>query len=59
MGIQVLGDNVLIAETEKEEQTAGGIILTEAIDKGNKPGLVLAIGDYIQQDNADPGKRIC
>tara|TARA_Y100000385_G_C13022838_1_gene606967 strand:- start:645 stop:938 length:294 start_codon:yes stop_codon:yes gene_type:complete len=54
MGIQVLGDNVLIAETEKEEQTAGGIILTEAIDKGNKPGLVLAIGDYIQQDNADP-----
>jgi len=54
MGIKVLGNNVLIAETQKEEQTEGGIILTEAIDKGNKPGLVIAIGDYVEEAMADP-----
>ena len=56
MGIRVLGNNVLIAEVEKEETTAGGIILSADVqmDKASKPGLVIAIGDYIQQDNADP-----
>jgi len=56
MGIQVLGNNVLVAETEKEEQSAGGIILTEAIDKGNKPGLVLAVGDEVL--NIQSGQRV-
>lgn len=41
--MKMLGNNVLIAEVEKEETTASGIILTEAIDKGSKPGLVLAV----------------
>ena len=56
MGIKVLGNNVLIAEVEKEETTAGGIILSADVqmDKASKPGLVIAVGDYIQQDNADP-----
>ena len=56
MGIQVLGSNVLVAETEQEEKTTGGIILTEAIDKGNKPGLVLAVGDEVAQ--IQPGQRV-
>ena len=56
MGIQVLGNNVLVAETEKEETSTGGIILTEAIDKGNKPGLVLAVGDEVAQ--IQPGQRV-
>jgi len=56
MGIKVLGNNVLIAEVEKEETTAGGIILSADVqmDKASKPGLVIAVGDYIQQDNLDP-----
>jgi len=56
MGIQVLGNNVLVAETEQEEKTTGGIILTEAIDKGNKPGLVLAVGDSVSSVKA--GQRV-
>ena len=52
--MKMLGNNVLVTEVQKEATTAGGIILTEAIDKGSKPGLVVAIGDYIQQDNANP-----
>ena len=40
----MLGNNVLVAEVQKEATTAGGIILTESIDKGSKPGLVLAVG---------------
>lgn len=56
MGIQVLGNNVLVAETEQEETTTGGIILTEAIDKGNKPGLVLAVGDSVSSVKA--GQRV-
>jgi len=43
--MKMLGNNVLIAEVEKEEKTASGIILTEAIDKGSKPGLVLAVSN--------------
>ena len=40
----MLGNNVLVTEVQKEATTAGGIILTESIDKGSKPGLVLAVG---------------
>jgi len=43
--MKMLGNNVLIAEVEKEETTESGIILTEAIDKGSKPGLVLAVSN--------------
>lgn len=56
MGIKVLGNNVLVAEVEKEEKTAGGIILSADVkmDRASKPGLVIAIGDWLQQEQADP-----
>tara|TARA_Y100000361_G_scaffold153259_1_gene174637 strand:+ start:892 stop:1152 length:261 start_codon:yes stop_codon:yes gene_type:complete len=42
--MKMLADNVLITEVEREEKTASGIILTESIDKGSKPALVLSVG---------------
>ena len=58
MGIRVLGNNVLIAEVEKEETTAGGIILSADVqmDKASKPGLVIAIGDEVSV--IEPGQRV-
>ena len=44
--MKMIGNNVLISEVQKENASAGGIILTEAIDKGSKPGLVLAAVSY-------------
>ena len=41
--MKMIGNNVLISEVQKDNTSAGGIILTEAIDKGSKPGLVLAV----------------
>jgi co-chaperonin GroES (HSP10) len=41
--MKMIGNNVLVTETEKESSSAGGIILTDSIDKGSKPGLVLAV----------------
>jgi len=45
--IRMIGSNVLVTETEKEDTTSGGIILTEAITKGSKPALVLAVGPHV------------
>lgn len=42
--MKMIGTNVLISETSKEETTAGGIILTGETSKAAKPGLVLATG---------------
>ena len=42
--IKMIGTNILVTEAEKEQKTASGIILTESIDKGSKPGLVLSVG---------------
>ena len=42
--MKMLKDNVLITEVQKEEQTAGGIILTSNISKANQPGLVQTVG---------------
>lgn len=58
MGIRVLGNNVLIAEVEKEEKTAGGIILSADVqmDKASKPGLVIAVGDEVSV--IEPGQRV-
>jgi len=43
--MRMLGTNVLIAETKKEEKTQGGIILTGGpVSKASQPGLVLAVG---------------
>ncbi len=54
--ITMLGTNVLVTETEKEESSAGGIILTESITKGSKPALVLAVGPEVE--NIEKGDRV-
>ena len=43
MAIKMLHSQVLVTETEKEETTTGGIILTGDTTKGSKPALVLAV----------------
>ena len=44
--MKLLKNYVLVAETVKEEKTAGGIILSGDVqlDKSSKPGLVIATG---------------
>ena len=41
--MKMIGNNVLISAVQKENESAGGIILTGETDKGSKPGLVLAV----------------
>jgi co-chaperonin GroES (HSP10) len=41
--MKMLGNNVLITEVQEENQSSGGIILTDSIDNASKPGLVLAV----------------
>ena len=41
--MKMIGNNVLISEVQKDNTSAGGIILTDTIDKASKPGLVLAV----------------
>jgi co-chaperonin GroES (HSP10) len=43
MAIKMLHNEVLVTATEKEETTAGGIILTGDTTKGSKPALVLEV----------------
>lgn len=43
MAIKMLHSQVLVTAVEKEETTAGGIILTADTTKGSKPGLVLSV----------------
>ena len=45
MAIKMLHSQVLVTETEKEETTTGGIILTGDTTKGSKPALVLAVSN--------------
>jgi co-chaperonin GroES (HSP10) len=52
----MLGKQVLVTATEKEETTSGGIILTAEITKGSKPALVLAVSDEI--DGIKAGDRV-
>jgi len=42
--IKMIGTNVLVTEVQKENTSAGGIILSGDVSKGAKPGLVLAVG---------------
>jgi len=42
--MKMIGTNVLVTETAKEDTTAGGIILTADTTKGSKPALVLLVG---------------
>jgi len=41
--MKMIGNNVLVSEVQKENKSAGGIIMTGETDKGSKPGLVLAV----------------
>ena len=41
--MKMIGNNVLVSEVQKDNTSAGGIILTDTIDKASKPGLVLAV----------------
>jgi len=41
--MKMIGNNVLISEVQKDNTSAGGIILTDTIDKASKPGLVLDV----------------
>jgi co-chaperonin GroES (HSP10) len=43
MAIKMLHNHVLVTAAEKEETTAGGIILTADTTKGSKPALVLDV----------------
>jgi co-chaperonin GroES (HSP10) len=43
MEIKMLHNHVLVTAAEKEETTAGGIILTADTTKGSKPALVLDV----------------
>jgi|TARA_B110000977_G_C10591266_1_gene304457 co-chaperonin GroES (HSP10) len=44
MNMKMIGSNILVTETEKENTTSGGIILTGDTSKGAKPALVLMVG---------------
>jgi len=41
--MKMIGNNVLISEVQKDNTSAGGIILTDTIDKASKPGLILSV----------------
>ena len=47
--MKIRHDYVLVAEAQKEEKTAGGIILSAdaQLDKAAKPGVVLAYGPNV------------
>lgn len=46
--MKVLHNNVLVTNAEVEEKTAGGIILSGDISTGNKPAVVIAVGDAVE-----------
>jgi len=45
--MKVLHNNVLVTNAEVEQTTAGGIILSGDISTGNKPAIVIAVGDSV------------
>ncbi len=45
MKIKPIGDRVLVEREEKEEKTAGGIVLPDAAKEKPQRGTVLAVGD--------------
>ena len=46
--MKVLHNNVLVTQSEVEEKTSGGIILSGDISTGNKPAIVIAVGEDVQ-----------
>ena len=57
MAIKMLHNQVLVTQAEKEETTAGGIILTADTTKGSKPGVVLAASTDALSF-VEPGNRV-
>ena len=45
MKIVPLGENVIVRELEREEQTSGGIVLPETVREQTVQGKVLSVGD--------------
>ena len=58
--MKLLKNYVLVAELQKEEKTAGGIILSAdaVLDKAAKPGLVIAVGPEVDTTQFKPGDRV-
>jgi co-chaperonin GroES (HSP10) len=58
--MKLLKNYVLVAELQKEEKTAGGIILSAdaVLDKASKPGLVIAVGPEVDTTQFKPGDRV-
>lgn len=46
--MKVLHNNVLVTQAEVEEKTSGGIILSGDVTSGNKPAIVIAVGDTVE-----------
>ena len=46
--MKVLHNNVLVTNAEVEQKTEGGIILSGDISTGNKPAVVIAVGDAVE-----------
>jgi|SaaInlV_100m_DNA_5_1039725.scaffolds.fasta_scaffold57948_2 co-chaperonin GroES (HSP10) len=56
--MKALNDYVIVIqeETNKDNKTVGGIILTTEVNTGHKPGRVIAVGCNVK--NVEPG-QIC
>jgi len=55
MNLRPLGDRVIVEPVEKEEMTAGGIILPETAKEKPQQGKILAVGPGRRDEE---GKRI-
>lgn len=54
LNIRPLGDRVIVKRAEKEQVSAGGIVIPESV-KGERPaeGVVVAVGAGKHMDNGD------
>tara|TARA_R100000541_G_scaffold9826_2_gene17580 strand:- start:12749 stop:13024 length:276 start_codon:yes stop_codon:yes gene_type:complete len=55
-GMYVTDYNVVLKETEVQNQSSGGIILSGDVSTGNKPGIVVAVGPDVS--NLVPGLKV-
>jgi co-chaperonin GroES (HSP10) len=46
--MKALKDNIVVAEVAEQNQTAGGIILTQDLASGSKPAKVVAVGPDVE-----------
>lgn len=56
MAINPTYDHVVVAESELQQTTKGGIFIASGADTGLKPGLVKAVGPDV--DIVKPGDKI-